>query len=310
MPPTILRLIFLSLAAAFAFQAVPIRARRADALILLPGPDVKIAPDQKIAVTVQTLDDKGNVVPTTIDTLTSVTWRVNGHDVGAQNASDGHLTVTQVMSRATFTAPHVVPTKNPVAVSVSFKAGASSEVTTLVTNVTVVDQGNYFTVTGPAHPDWHTRYQLNDKGAPAAARRLMASARPLGAGISINVNPMEPREEGSPVTDGTNAHLSLLVSGGAVGNYDWSAFTTSVSLLIAGPHGLKNFSSLDCRPHGDPNCNPESLPGTTTILSIDPAAHEIRGFFSGMINLYQNGQPSDSYSTLTGQFVVAGPGGL
>lgn len=284
-------------------------AARADDYFLRPG-DAQVGIEQTITVSLHTIDANRNLVPNTIDLSTSLTWTLNGKTVDAQNAADGHLAPSEVQGQAVYTAPHAVPAKNPVAVAVSFRPTPTGPALTLVANITVVDKGNFFSLTGPFQDPTLTHYQLNDQFSGSQVQSMLAHAMTMNGMTQVSVAPMEPGATHAGAAENVSARLTLTIAGTAPGDYAWSlpgATATTVMAQIGSAKGLDLYLSADCVPHGNPNCQAVPLKGTTKILSIDPATHVMRGTFSGLVVRSENGRPT-KYASLTGTFRVATTG--
>jgi hypothetical protein len=236
-----------------------------------------------------------------VSVVTGVGWMVNGKPLNQQDATVGTLRAQAVIDRATYTAPHVVPAKNPVALSVTFSPPGGKASITLVCNVTIRDQGNFVTIAGPKRPP--SRYELSDRYSSPQMRSLMAHATSVGPELQILVNPLSASTVSPDLPATTSVMMMLLVAGKTPGTYDWSlpgSSATVVTLQIA----TEQYLSADCQPHGSPSCQTVPLPGFTQITSVDAATNTVRGSFAGQLVQIVAGKPT-YYVAVTGGFNVA-----
>lgn len=299
----------LAIAAVLAALSPAHGRARTDDHYLIPG-DAHVGIEQTITLSVHTIDADNNLIPNTLDVSTTLTWTLNGKTVDAQNAADGHLAPGLVQTTAVYTAPRTVPARNPVAVAVTFRLKPTGPATTIVANITVVDKGNFFSLTGPFQDPTLTHYQLNDQFSGSQVQSMLAHAMTMNGMTQVSVAPMEPGATHAGPAENVSARLTLTVAGTAPGDYAWSlpsTTATTVMVQIGSAKGLDLYLSADCVPHGDPNCQAVPLKGTTKILSVDPATHLMRGAFSGLVVRSENGRPT-KYASLTGVFRVATTG--
>jgi hypothetical protein len=109
---------------------------------LAPASSITLNVNQTVTLKIGHLDAKGDITTQkTIDIGITQTphWMVNGHDISI-SSNDGDLSPDLTFLTATYKAPPAVPSKNPVAVAVSFHpADSAKELVTLICNITIVD---------------------------------------------------------------------------------------------------------------------------------------------------------------------------
>lgn len=278
-------------------------AQQQDDFYLAPGYKVTLAVDGSVDLSLIVLDVGGGIHQTSID---AGDWTINGKDSKQLDAAEGRFRTGMPPTTGTYTAPHTVPKSNPVAVAFSFyPASGSKTKETVVCNITIVERGNNFQISGRGRSE--NNFELDDRFSAPTVQNMLAHAAIAGPELMVNVGAMQPGGAGGGVKSHSNGTMVLTIAGTSPGKFNWSlpgSSATTVMLTIAGGSGAEMYSTGDCLPHGSNDCKPTPTQGYTQIISYDPKTGEVGGRFQGtVVKLDDRGRPS-TYATTSGSFQV------
>lgn len=118
--------------------------------VLVPGYSFILPVDEKLPLSIQWIDDKGNPHFGTNDFRMHdllPDWTINGQQSNANNP-EGNLSVDLSFAKAVYTAPSRIPVKNPVLVAVKFPANdTTKEMVTLICRIEIVNPANKWYIT-------------------------------------------------------------------------------------------------------------------------------------------------------------------
>ncbi|MEO6916270.1 MAG: hypothetical protein ABI151_12000 [Chitinophagaceae bacterium] len=155
----------------FLFSSILLIAQGNYGDVFYPGYSKTIAPGKKFELNLEYVNVQGAMADVTA--LEVLKWTINGHEANSQNPSEGSLSVNLSLNKATYTAPAIATSRNPVANAVTVRApGETKEAITLICNVTILDAQYRLTVTFEANGSEGLQYKY--KGESYANLKMQA----------------------------------------------------------------------------------------------------------------------------------------
>lgn len=204
------------------------------------------------------------------------TWQINGHTT--PQPGDGNLS-NPLVNKITYTAPSVSPAHDPVITAniVVYNQGSDSANANkvglkmiLYCTVHVLDEPNFFSISGPLRGSKGTLYKIKE---PVLQASRQSAEMAFEANSTWNIHISGADKSGNELT------MRLSFAGNGAGTYPWKMeidnhgnvvppVTAAAVTATRGEGGNFNYASLQ-------------LPGSIVVKTFDPQTKIIRGFFSG-----------------------------
>lgn len=191
-------------------------------------------------------------------------WRVNGV------SGDPNLLPTG--NYASYKVPDVVPAINPIAISCDVLSSNGTDLTTIVTNITVRNDENEIVLNGVSYVIESSPNKLKNDYSMANVRGMLT---PAGTVCTLTNN---------------RVFISITFPGDKPGTFAWSQKTA-----VGGSIDKQGYGSLD------PNTG-QSVAGQTIVTEYGGIGERIKGTFSG--KLYTQVGPTVYSVPVTGRFSV------
>jgi hypothetical protein len=240
----------------------------ASGLTLIPGPEITLNPGEHVSLIIFDANHKPIQV-------SKISWTIDGQSISPDGSPAGSLDVPDDNPFATstiYTAPAQVPAKSTMELKAS--VATSDPPVTLTTKITVIKDGNWFTVDGDTG--------FGSKSVAVQLNSQLPSGGGVYAGpIKLLANQYLIRIYGTDKLDSYSRVTALLNLGNDTNNqpgtYVWQAGDNAREINY--DYGKKGFRSNKI----DNGGNETALDGSTTLLEPDPADKSglVKGFFSG-----------------------------
>lgn len=207
-----------------------------------------------------------------------VEWTINGKPPDQEKGDEGYL-AAGINGKAMFRAPDQQPQLNPVTITASFldTHGGKTKII-LYCKIHIADAPNFFFIGGGNTNSGRHLYAIREP-VMTTQQKMFEKAMLVNGNWVISVSGFD---RGTP---GDRIAFTLTFPDKGWGRFDWATEAGSpVAASVTGTTPVLHFLSVDCQPHGDPDCKPVQLHGVTWLLTNDTNLKQLRGYFWGSLS--------------------------